>query len=377
VVEDSWRALFAAAADRLRSSGARVVGVTGSVGKTTTKEFCAAALEPLGVLRTEGNLNTETGVPLTLMRAHAGDRVAVLEMGMSAPGEIARLAALSRPEVGVVTCVGAAHHQYLGSLEAIAQAKAELIQALPAHGTAVLNRDDARVMPMAEMTEARVLTFGREAADFTVVAQSVEVTESDARTRAVIRSPRGQTELRILGAQRGLAPDAAAALAVAHAFDVDLDEAAARIERVVLPGGRGQVRRTAGGALILDDAYNSSPESLRESLATLAELAAPRVVVLGDMLELGTIAADAHRTAGRDAARLRPRLLVAVGDHAALMIDAARAEGLPAEQALVAADPEEAAAIVRAVLTPGMTVLVKGSRGVGLDRTVSLLSEGR
>ncbi|MHB8572031.1 MAG: UDP-N-acetylmuramoyl-tripeptide--D-alanyl-D-alanine ligase [Candidatus Dormibacteria bacterium] len=374
-VNDPWQALFGLARSRLRESGALVVGVTGSVGKTTTKELCAAALSGVGVLKSEGNLNTETGVPLTLMHANREHRAVVLEMGMSAPGEIARLAKLAEPTVAVVTGVGLAHYQYLGSRRAIAEAKAELVASLREGGVAVLNADDPLARAMTPPPGARTILFGRgRRAQYRLT--DVWLDERD-HTRARISDGSELAEVRLPMASIGAAVDAAAAAAVAGCFEVGLSEACRRMSDLSPVQGRGRPVPGPNHSVLLDDTYNSSPSSLDAALETLSIIAGnrPRVAVLGDMLELGSMTRRAHRRAGERAAAVGLALLIAVGEHAPVLASAALASPTPPALVLQARDANDAVDQLRRHLPSRAVVLVKGSRGVQLDRLVDAVRE--
>lgn len=357
-----------------------VVAVTGSVGKTTTKEMAAEALAALGpVVRAPASYNNEVGLPLTILMADAGTRALVLEMGMRGPGQIRHLAGLAAPTVGVVTNVGESHVGLLGSLEAIARAKGELVESLPPGGTAVLNADDERVRAMAARAPAgvRVLTFGERAGD--VRAERVEGGGlSGTRFELVYEGRRVPCRLAVPG--RHLAVNAAAAAAAALAVGVDLEDAARGLEGFRPAAMRMEVVRTADDVIVINDAYNASPVSMRAALETLQRVAAEQrrrsVAVLGDMLELGALAPEAHRGIGREAARRGVDLLVAVGALAGELAAGAREAAAGSEMVIVqAADAAQAAAAARRHVRPGDVVLVKASRAVGLDRVALAILE--
>ena len=363
VVPDSWRALFDLAADALVRADPLRVGVTGSNGKTSTKEFLAAALGARHrVLKTEGNLNTETGVPLTLLRLEPGVHTAlVAEMGMQGPGEIARLAELVRPTIGVVTLIGTVHLEFFASREDLARAKAELVAALPADGVAVLNGDDPYTDLVRTLTGARVVTFGEGAADFRV--EGYRATE-DGCSFTVNGVPVG---LRLGG--RHQARNAAAALAAAEAAGIPLAEAAPALAGVAAVQGRVRELRTEAGYTLLDDAYNASPESMEAVVALVAERPARRrLAVIGEMRELGPIADEEHERIGRALAPAFDEIAVIDVGRGRLLAKHARAE--------VVADAKAAEAWVRERVEPGDLVLVKASRGVRLDLLVEALLTG-
>jgi UDP-N-acetylmuramoyl-tripeptide--D-alanyl-D-alanine ligase len=369
-VDDPRRALGDLARAARAEFRGLVVGVTGSNGKTTTKELCAAALAPLGrVLRTPGNFNTDVGLPLTILSAAGDEAVWVLEMAMRARGEIALLAELARPAIGVITNVAAAHLETLGSIEEVARAKGELFAAVgPSGGIAVLPLGDPLIAEQARPVDpSRRITFGERGADVSVLdfvpngATGAVVRFSVRGTPVVARLPLG-------GAHN--ARNAAAALAVAAAAGVPPVEAARALEGVALPPHRSAAR-IAGGRTILDDCYNANPGSMRAALTALAAAAGAgrRFAILGDMLELGAGAEAAHRALGQ-AAGSELSGLAAVGAFADLLVEAARAVGLSPARAIAATSPEAAAAAVAAWSAPGDWILVKASRGVRLERAV-------
>ncbi|MGH2383994.1 MAG: UDP-N-acetylmuramoyl-tripeptide--D-alanyl-D-alanine ligase [Candidatus Limnocylindria bacterium] len=366
-----------AAAWRLRHD-VRVVGVTGSTGKTIAKEMVADVLSRTHrTLRNEGNLNSETGLPMTLLRLEPEHEIAVLEMSMYTLGEIARLVEIARPEVGVVLAVHPAHLERTGSIERIAQAKAELPAALPSDGLAVLNADDPRVVAMRELTRAEVRTFGLgPAADVRavdVVSHGLDGTEF------TLTAPWGTRRVRSATPGRHLVPHALAAAAVAERFAVPLDDVVGALTTGSRAPHRMSVLEAASGARLVDDTYNASPISMAAALDFLREtpLASGRrrLAVLGDMLELGPDEERLHREIGAQAAGATDGI-VAVGDRGRWIAEAARAAG--ATSVVMAIDADEAAAALEREISPGVgdLVLLKASRGIGLDRTVELLRAG-
>jgi UDP-N-acetylmuramoyl-tripeptide--D-alanyl-D-alanine ligase len=376
-VPDGLIALGALAAGWRTRFDPLVVGVTGSIAKTSTKEAIAAVLATsFRTLRNEGNQNNEVGLPLTLLRLGPDHRAAVLEMGMYATGEISDLARMARPRIGVVTAVQGVHLSRMGSLAAIERAKGELVEALPSDGVAVLNQDDRRVRRMADRTAARVLTYGLSG-DADVTADEVVSAGFDGM-RFVLRLPptRGGRPVRLPVSIPGLGKlsvhNALAAAAVGHAAGVD----PAKIVHALASGWsaehRGQVARV-GRVTLIDDAYNASPASVTAALDMLAGLPGRRIAVLGEMLELGKGAVTGHRDVGT-AAAATVDLLIVVGRGAAAGIAAgARAAGLDASRILEVPDREAALDLLRARLRDGDVVLVKASRGVELDLLVEAL----
>jgi UDP-N-acetylmuramoyl-tripeptide--D-alanyl-D-alanine ligase len=377
-VPDSLVALQELAAWWRGRSSVRVVGVTGSTGKTMAKEVIADSLaRTRSVLRNEGNLNSETGLPMTLLQLQPEHEVAVLEMSMYTEGEIARLAEIARPEVGVVLAVHPTHLERAGSIDAIARAKAELPAALPVDGLAVLNADDPRVAAMASVTTAPVRTFGLgEDAD----VRAEEITSLGAEgTIFTLRAPWGTRRIHSGTPGRHLISHALAAAAVAERFDVSLDE----VEAALAAGSRAPHRmaivEAASGASLIDDTYNASPVSVSAALEFLAETPIAtgrhRYAVLGDMLELGPDEERLHREIGSRAAGVADALL-AVGERARWIAEAASAAGLA--NVTHVRDVDEAMATIDRAMAPGTgdVVLVKGSRGVELDRLIGALEGG-
>jgi UDP-N-acetylmuramoyl-tripeptide--D-alanyl-D-alanine ligase len=326
------------------------------------------------VLRNEGNLNSESGLPMTLLQLEPHHEIAVLEMSMYTEGEIARLAQIARPEVGVVLAVHPTHLQRAGSIEAIARAKSELPQALPSDGLAVLNADDARVAAMASVTPAPVRTYGlSEGADVRaddVVSRGVEGTEF------TLRAPWAERRLRSGTPGRHLVPHALAAIAVAERFAIPMEDVEAALAAGSHAEHRMAIGQAASGATLVDDSYNASPVSVAAALDFLAETPRPvgrrRLAVLGDMLELGPDEERLHREIGSKVAVVADALL-AVGERGAWIADAASAAGL--RDVAQVHDVDEAVEAVERALAPGPgdVMLVKASRGVELDRLVAAL----
>lgn len=373
VVRDSLRALGDLAAWWRSRLAVRVVGVTGSTGKTIAKEIIADVLSrTLRTLRSEGNYNSESGLPMSVLRLHPEHEAAVLEMGMYTTGEIARLAQIAQPEIGVVLGVHATHLERAGSLERIAQAKAELPAALPASGLAVLNADDPRVSAMSAITHAGVVTFGLGAgADVRatdVIGHGLAGTEFTIHAPWVVRRVRSATP------GTHLVPHALAAAAVGERMGVPFDEVAAALEAGSHADHRMAIVEARSGATLVDDTYNASPVSVGAALAFLADtpVRGRRIAVLGDMLELGPEEERLHREVGALAADASDAV-VAVGRMGAWIAEGAEAAG--AGRVLRASDADEAAEVLERDLDPGPAdlVLIKGSRGIGLDRAVELL----
>ncbi len=347
-----------------------MVGITGSLAKTSTKELAATVLaERFEVLRSAGNENNEIGLPLTLLRLRPEHEAVVLEMGLYTTGEIALLAEIARPSIGVVTAVRGVHLARAGTIDAIEAGKRELVEALPPDGWAVLNADDARVAAMAGHTRARVLTYGF-AADAQVRAEDVASRGAEGMGFRLV-SPAGSDTMDIPTLGRHGVHNALAAAAVAVAAGLSLAEIARGLERPVPVPHRSQLLR-AGGWTILDDSYNASPDAVVAALDLLAGLPGRRIAVLGEMLELGEPAEAEHLRVGGHAAGVADRLLV-VGEGAAAIAEGATEAGLDAERVTTVADRDEALALLLSELRDGDTILVKASRGAALDVLVDQL----
>lgn len=367
VVSDTLAALQQLAGWARGRWGGRVIGVTGSAGKTTTKDAIAhllAAELPVG--KTIGNLNNHVGVPLSILRLPDQARIAVLEMGMNHAGEIRALAAIARPDIGVVTNVGYAHMEGFVSIEGIAAAKRELIEGLPAAGVAVLNADDPRVLRFRETHPGRSVTFGfSESAD--VRACAVEYREHGATFRTV----GVDFETGLVG--RHAVMNLLAAIAVARVCDIPAEKLKGPVRTFTAGKMRGE-RLEHNGIVIWNDCYNSNPEAARSMLDVLRQTPARRrFAVLGEMLELGSAAGELHREVGRYAAGLGIDFLVGVRGNAHAMIDAAVGAGLPESAAIFFEDAGEAGAFVERTARNGDAVLFKGSRSVAVERAMERL----
>ena len=369
-VSDSLSALQRLAGYWRRRHETRVIGVTGSVGKTTCKELIAAVLAARWpVLKSAANLNTEIGLPLTLLQLTPRHRRAVLEMAMYGRGEISLLCRIARPQIGVVTNVGPVHMERLGSMGAIASAKAELVEALPEDpdGIGILNGDDSRVAAMASRTRARVLLYGQ--------SQQCHVRGSDLKGRGLdgisFRLTYGDTQVEVetpLPGRHHIYP-ALAAAAVGLSEGMTLTEIAEAL-RQARPELRLRVLHTPNGATVLDDSYNASPQSMLAVLDLLAELPARRIALLGEMRELGAAAEEGHRQVGERAAACTDLLLV-VGEPARPLYEAALKAG--AAEARFFNSPSDAVPVLRDELRPEDHLLVKASRAVALEAVVEAL----
>ncbi|ADB75871.1 UDP-N-acetylmuramoyl-tripeptide--D-alanyl-D-alanine ligase [Geodermatophilus obscurus DSM 43160] len=361
--------LAAAVHTRLAGGDLVTIGITGSSGKTSTKDLLGQVLATAGAtVSPPGSYNNDIGLPLTVLDADEDTRFLVLEMGSRGRGHIARLCRVARPDVGVVLNVGSAHLGEFGSADGIAVAKGELVEALPAEGTAVLNADDPRVIGMAPRTRARVVTTGRSAgAD--VRAEDVALDEAGrAGFTLVAGGERAAVRLQVVGEHQVANALSAAGAALAAGMAPDA-VAAALSAAEPRSRWRMEVTRRDDGVTVVNDAYNANPESMRAALAALAGLPARRrVAVLGAMAELGPGAADEHERLGRDAVAAGVDLVVAVGPDAVGIADGALAAGAREGEGAVRV-PDRAAAreLLTEVLVPGDVVLVKASRSYGLE----------
>jgi UDP-N-acetylmuramoyl-tripeptide--D-alanyl-D-alanine ligase len=376
VVDDTLRALHRLATAVRLAWGKKIAGVTGSVGKTTTKEILAAVLgAKLRVLKSEGNFNNAYGLPLTLFRLEDEHDAAVLEMGMSRRYELQELAAIAKPDVGVVTRVAPAHLEFFASVEEIALAKRELIEGLNGpDSVAVLNADDPLVAAFAAHAPGRVLTYGLDhGADYR--AESIE-DRGALGSAFVLVENRKRTRLELALPGRHVISNALAALAAASVWGIGAAEAQNVLLTLRAPAMRGELLRFTNGAALINDSYNSSPAALHAMIKVLA--ATPnyrrRILAAGEMRELGATSAELHREAGKFAAETgKIDWVVGVEGDAAQIVEGAVAGGVPRSQTKVLASSEEAAKFLADFVAPGDLLLVKGSRGVKMERVVESL----
>ena len=371
LVDETTRALGRFAAWHRSRFALPVAAVTGSNGKTTTKEMMAAVLSPLGpVLKPESSFNNQWGLPLTLLKLTAEHRAVALELGANQPGEIAMLAEISRPTVGVVTVVSEAHTEAFGSLDGVQAEKSALVRAIAPDGSVVLNADDPRVLAMRAAARGRVLTFSARGPADVMAVGPVEETSSGLRLTLETRGARRDVSLSFAG--RHNVTNVLAAAGVGLAVGLELDQIAGGLEAARPIKGRC-LWRQAGSIRLLDDTYNANPGSMRAALETLEAGAGPtrRIVVLGDMLELGDIAEGAHRDLGRAVAGSGAAEFVGVGHDMRWAVEAAREAGLPESHHTTTF--EDTVALLLKRLAPGDAVLVKGSRGMRMERVVDAL----
>ena len=365
-VDDTLAALQMLATAVRKVWGKPLVGVTGSAGKTTTKEAIAHVLASrFRVLKSEGNFNNHFGLPLMLLKLEPEHDVAVIEMGMSHAGEITALAKIAQPEIGVVTNVAPVHLEFFDSLAGIARAKYELIESLPPNGTAVLNADDEYVSQFGRDFKGRVILYGT-AATADVRAENIESCGTEgARFDIITAGGREPALLPLVGAHNVL--NAVAAVSVALARGLKLTEAVAALSTLKPADRRGQVLQV-GNITVIDDCYNSNPKALNAMVDALANMkAGRRVVVAGEMLELGPAGEAMHREAGKHLAEKEIDVLVGVRGLAQAMVEGARQAGAKAE---FVATPEEAGDWLARETRDGDVVLLKASRGVKLEKAL-------
>ncbi|MBT2392817.1 UDP-N-acetylmuramoyl-tripeptide--D-alanyl-D-alanine ligase [Streptomyces sp. ISL-1] len=379
VVPDVTAALGALARFVVERLGTTAIALTGSSGKTSTKDLLAQVLQRKGpTVYPAGNLNNEIGLPLTALRAAEDTEHLVLEMGARYIGDIRYLTGLVPPKVGLVLNVGTAHIGEFGGREQIAEAKGEIVECLPKDGVAVLNADDPLVRAMASRTKARVVLFG-EAADADVRAENVRLTQLG-QPAFTLQTPTGCSDvtMRLYGEHH--VSNALAAAAVAHELGMSVDEIALALsEADTLSRWRMEVTERPDGVTIVNDAYNANPESMRAALRALAAMGKGRRTwaVLGQMAELGDEALAEHDAVGRLAVRLNVSKLVAVGGREASWLQlGAYNEGSWGEESVHVSDAQAAVDLLRSELRPGDVVLVKASRSVGLERVAQALLEG-
>lgn len=373
-VEDSLLALQKIAAFWRRKLNLRVIGITGSVGKSTTKEMVAEVLgERYITLKNAGNMNNEIGLPLTLLRLTPGHERAVLEMGFYVPGEIALLCDLAQPQVGVITNIGTVHAERAGSQETIARGKSELIQALPPspNGAAILNYDDPFVKPMASLTNADVVYYGLDPQADLWADEIESVGLEGIRFRLHYKNDTLHVRVPLIGRH--------SVHTVLRAAAVGLVENMPWAEIIAgLQTSQTQLRmaavHTENGAMLLDDTYNASPESTLAALNLLSELSGRKIAVLGDMLELGQYEIHGHELVGIRAAQTAD-LLVTIGERGAIIARAASESGFPSNKILKFFQVQDVIDYLKEILKEGDVALVKGSHGMRLDRVIAALEE--
>lgn len=370
VVEDTIAALQTSAKAWRARFPVEVIGITGSVGKTSTKELTHAVLSSrYRTFKSPGNRNSILGLPLALFDLKPDDEKAVLEMGMYTTGEIATLCDMTSPKIGVVTLVGAVHLERAGSMENIVKAKQELVEALPADGTAVLNKDDALVMSMASHTQARIFTYGLDNTADLWASHIRSMGLEGVRFTLHFRNEAFVVQVPLLGRHSVHTSLRAAAVGLVEGLTWDeilhgLRNTAVQLRLVTVPGPKN--------SLIIDDTYNASPDSVLAALNLMHDLDGRSVAVLGDMLELGHLEEQAHRQVGRRAAEVA-KLLVTVGQRARWIGEEAIASGLPKDKVVMVPDAITAIPTLEELIEEKDTVLVKGSLGMRMDQIINAI----
>ncbi|HTD51886.1 MAG TPA: UDP-N-acetylmuramoyl-tripeptide--D-alanyl-D-alanine ligase [Thermoanaerobaculia bacterium] len=370
-VPDPRLALLQLAGVMKKEAGFRLAAVGGSAGKTTTKEFAAAILSGrFAVEKTPGNQNSAVGFPMSIVNLTRWPEWMVGEMGMSAVGEISLLSRTFEPDVALLTLIAAEHLEFLGTLDNVAKANAEILEGLKPGGTFVVNADDARIVALAGAFRGRTLRFGR-GASAEVAIEGIQL--NGAGSRFGLRAPEGRVEVALPLPGMHQAANFLAASALAIASGASVEDCAATAPSLKPAPHRGEIHRHSSGATLYDDAYNASPPSMRAALDLLYQLPGTRkIAVLGDMLELGSEDAWFHRETGGYAAARADEILC-VGPRARAIAQGAQEEGFPPDRLRTVESPEEAAALLATTLASGDVVLFKASRGVGLERAVKRL----
>jgi len=377
IVSDPLQALGDLAAGYRRRFPVEVVGITGSVGKTTAKEMAACVLqERYSVLKNEGNLNTEIGLPLTLFELQKTHQVAVLEMAMRGPGQIARLAEIAAPRIGAITNIGTSHLELLGSQEAIARAKGELLERLPPNGIAILNLDDAFFEFLKGLFAGRLLSFGLSprAAVSAEDIRSISFGQGQPGLHFRLKTPAGCSEAFVPALGRYNISNALLGAAAGMALEISPEEVAEGLARFRPAPMRMEPLRLKAGGLLLNDTYNASPASMQAALETLSGLeGTPRIALLGDMMELGAESLPAHREVGKMVANINPDCLITLGERAREIASGAIESGMPPDRVIICSSHEEAAALLQQKITDQAVILAKGSRAMQMERIVEQL----
>src|SRR6266853_1987951 len=364
--KDTLQAYQQLAANYRKSLALKVVGITGSNGKTSTKDFTASVLgRRFRVTKTEVNFNNHVGMPRTILDATSQDEVAVWEIGMKHPGEVAALSKIAAPDVAIITNIGVAHIEFMGSREAIADEKGALVEAVSVGGTVVLNADDPFSARVAARARAKVVLAGTT--DGTTRAAEISQSEHGTEFTILEGAHRCRAQLPVPGLH--MVQNALLAVAAGRVFGVSLEECAAGLAAAPLAKARLQIKDIAG-VQFLDDSYNANPDSMKAALRTLVELDADgkRIAVLGEMLELGEESERGHREVGETAASLKIDKLIAIGEVAAAIADGARQAGL--QSTAVVKSTSEAADLLSQMVQPGDLVLIKGSRAARTEEVI-------
>jgi UDP-N-acetylmuramoyl-tripeptide--D-alanyl-D-alanine ligase len=377
-VKDTLQALGDIAHDRRRSFRTPVIALTGSNGKTTTKEMISACLETtFPILKTMGNLNNLIGLPLTLLNLTERERVVVLEMGMNVPGEVRRLTEIAEPDVGLITNIQMAHLEGMGSLERVKEEKGELFRKMRRDGTILVNQNDPYVSDLADEFSGQKITFGVEkSAD--VMAKEVRLMGAEGTFfKLILEGAEIGIVLPLLG--NHFVSNALAAVAASSLFGIELEKVKEVLEHFHPFHRRMEVIPLEGGKTLIDDSYNANPRSMDLALETLAELKGKgrAIAVLGDMLELGRFSEEAHRQLGEKVKGLSIDLLLTLGEKAPIVVESAIRHGFEPKRAKVVKSHSEAISFLKEVIREGDWILVKGSRGMAMEKVVEGLIERR
>lgn len=372
-VRDTQKALGDLGAWRRQRMGIPVVAITGTNGKTTTKEMTAAVLgQSYKVLATAGNFNNLIGVPLTLLRLEDSHAIAVIELGMNVPGEIRELTRITRPDIGVITNIGSGHIEGLRTIDGVMKAKGELFDGMQENGIAVVNADDKRVKALGDRFRGRTLRYGIESPDADVAATDVRIQGTGYSFRLTIGQEAAEIRLPLAG--RFNIHNALAAATVGYHFNVPVQDIRNALERMEPVEKRMQLIKLANDVTLINDTYNANPESMSQAIETLCALKKDGrgIAILGDMLELGDYSFEAHQETGKQVARSSADYLFATGDHARVLTGSAVDAGMKAEQTMAGAH-EEIAGALKEIISPHDWLLVKGSRGMAMEKIVDEL----
>ncbi len=376
-VRDTLRALGDIAKYRRGKFKSKVIGLTGSNGKTTSKEMISVCLETTyKTLKTEGNLNNLIGLPLTLLKLDETKEVVILEMGMNVPGEVRRLTEIAQPDVGLITNIQKAHLEGMGNLERIKEEKGELFRGIKDRGTIIVNQDDPMVIDLARNFLGQKITFGIEnSAD--LMARDIKLRgKSGTSFHLVFKEKEMEVEIPLLG--RHFVYNALSAIASAIIFGIELERVRETLKRFKSIPMRMEIIELREGIFIINDTYNANPRSMELALETLSEMRGKgrAIAVLGDMLELGTYSNEAHRDLGMKVSKFSIDFLIALGEEAPVVVESAIRHGLGLEKAMVVESHQEAISILKNTIKQGDWILVKGSRGMRMEKIVKGLLEG-
>jgi UDP-N-acetylmuramoyl-tripeptide--D-alanyl-D-alanine ligase len=377
-VKDALQALGDIARERRRQFGTPVVALTGSNGKTTTKDMISACLETtFPVLKTKGNLNNLIGLPLTLLNLTEWERIVVLEMGMNVPGEIRRLTEIAEPDVGLITNIEKVHLEGMGSLERVKEEKGELFRRMRQNGTILVNQDDPRVINLASEFCGQKITFGIDH-PAEVMAKQIRLKGVEGTSfTLVMEGVTMEITLPFFGGH--FVPNALSAIAAASLFGIELEKMKEALEHLSPSSMRMEVLRLKGGVRLINDAYNANPRSMELALQILSEIKGEGrgIAVLGDMLELGDYSVEAHQLIGKQVGELSIDFLLALGEEAPVLVESAIRHGLNSEKARIVESHMEAISILKKMVRDGDWILVKGSRRMGMEKIAEGLMERR